>query len=48
MTFPNIYGCRCSMCGKWHNIVYKIKGRYVCVNCKRKIEGGGKVGKNSN
>jgi len=36
-------GCVCSKCKKWHSHIVKFKGKYICVNCKKKeVEDGRK------
>jgi len=30
---PIVRGCKCSKCGKWHDIIYKVHGKSVCCNC---------------
>lgn len=36
-----ITGCICKRCKRWHSQVVKYKGEYICVNCRREVEGYG-------
>ena len=31
MSLPDIYGCKCKICGEWHNNVH---GDDICLKCK--------------